>query len=945
MATRADHHHHHHHQHEAAEEESTASKYVERLSERVSRALDHQDLTTVLRAALELQETSKGEGDGDGDEDGGGVCVRGGGGGGVDAEEEGEGEEAVQRALDLCIAEDSKEIELLCRKNCSDFVETMDELSGIKVEAEQLKRQIEKHCDFVVKRNEPELKLLNDLAACYGAVEAHNKARVELESTIQVLELLCSAEKGSNALEGFEVLDLLELLDQEREQKRQGLTKASHAEAANGVGGKEFDRWLVEAISDVRLRLLSRTSEEFNKWLLNARTQQRSVARRKLDQVRRRMKGAAGTIARHQETLKRVREDWGLPLKDMLAKALEGSEQGREGKSTNPFEREDAGGADGENGFAVGLREDDEDGKDGVLSDLDFTILHRCRYLYSRLGMDETFANNYRHQRRLQLRSDLEQKGGSSPFLDQFSDQMERILGFIIIEDKVLHSTQGMISPEDIVEEWEEALQVLVARLSAWLSSRTNFLAQACGICTHVALASTVASHFGLNVEPLKSLINTAVEEYAETLQKESTEWITAICKEDLQGKLKPSLLTKVQASGSAEGWYLGGVEGVARYSACVPEVVNLMLGLLKDGLSLVEGTRIGEDLTFPLSFYDEDAVTEVGDIALSIANFVILPQVKEMVKDEQNDLREASQMMANIYFGFIPALHGLETFVATLCSSRGDQVAATKEMRRESEEAFRNIMESPEYVSRKKGKDGEAGSLPRALLDILYEVMDLTEENVLEILCAKVDSYSANYIMMDWCPSSLGEMELVEDQATSSGGGNIDEVCKESECAREIVAFIKKMSQDSKKYMPEYLHMHLFSQVFQHAADHILQLLSCSAVSRFNLISMVQLKADMRHLKALAVKTLEDDDVDILFAGLVQVLDYLLSCAPESILDPAVKLSLYPTINNQVLGRLLCKYQEIPKDHSAIAKMPFLGKAPAKATINELSGKLLSNV
>jgi hypothetical protein len=230
---------------------------------------------------------------------------------------------------------------------------------------------------------------------------------------------------------------------------------------------------------------------------------------------------------------------------------------------------------------------------------------------------------------------------------------------------------------------------------------------------------------------------------------------------------------------------------------------------------------------------------------------------------------------------------------------------------------------------------------------------MDLSEENVLEILCAKVDSYSANYIMMDWCPSDFPSSSLVvqasdennNSPAAASGGDP-----KESECVHEIVAFIEKISEDSKQYMPPYLHGHLFSQLFKHAADHILRLLSCSAVSKFNLISIMQVKADMKFLKRVAVKILEDEDVDLLFAGLVQVLDYLLSCLPESILDPKVRQSLYPMINTQMLGRLLYKYTEVKKEqlnqgNSNLNISSTIANAPTKAAVEAVAQKLLASV
>ena len=108
----------------------------------------------------------------------------------------------------------------------------------------------------------------------------------------------------------------------------------------------------------------------------------------------------------------------------------------------------------------------------------------------------------------------------------------------------------------------------------------------------------------------------------------------------------------------------------------------------------------------------------------------------------------------------------------------------------------------------------------------------------------------------------------------------------------------------------------------------------------------IVQVKADMKFLKKVAVSILEDDDVDLLFAGLVQVLDYLLSCLPDSILDPKVRQSLYPMINTQMLGRLLYKYTEVKKEQlSQGNNSSTIANAPTKAAVEAVAQKLLASV
>ena len=60
-----------------------------------------------------------------------------------------------------------------------------------------------------------------------------------------------------------------------------------------------------------------------------------------------------------------------------------------------------------------------------------------------------------------------------------------------------------------------------------------------------------------------------------------------------------------------------------------------------------------------------------------------------------------------------------------------------------------------------------------------------------------------------------------------------------------------------------------------------MLQLLSCSAVSRFNLVSSCSSRLTWRTSTGCQENP-QDDDVDILFAG-GGVLEYLLSCAETS--------------------------------------------------------------
>ena len=254
-----------------------------------------------------------------------------------------------------------------------------------------------------------------------------------------------------------------------------------------------------------------------------------------------------------------------------------------------------------------------------------------------------------------------------------------------------------------------------------------------------VALCCTVAQHYGLDCGPLLHFNERATEAYAAALQTESTEWVAAICKDDLARKLRP-VAARPEGRGEEAEWRLDHPAGVQPYSCCVPEVTNLTLSLLQGALELLTGTKVAADLVLPLAYFEDDEERDdVREIAISLVTYVVLPQLKLMVQDERNDLKEATQMMANVYFGFIPAFHGLETYVDELCRSGGDQTLAARRMREESQLAL-STSSSPLVNLKRRGE--EARALPKPILEELYQVMDLSEENVLEILC-EVDSYA----------------------------------------------------------------------------------------------------------------------------------------------------------------------------------------------------------
>ncbi|KAB0363355.1 hypothetical protein FD754_007511 [Muntiacus muntjak] len=81
------------------------------------------------------------------------------------------------------------------------------------------------------------------------------------------------------------------------------------------------------------------------------------------------------------------------------------------------------------------------------------------------IGARETFENYYRKQRRKQARLVLQPPSNMHETLDGYRKYFNQIVGFFVVEDHILHTTQGLVNRAYIDELWEMALSKTVAAL------------------------------------------------------------------------------------------------------------------------------------------------------------------------------------------------------------------------------------------------------------------------------------------------------------------------------------------------------------------------------------------------------------------------------------------------------------------------------------------------
>uniref|UniRef100_A0A8C7J9I6 Exocyst complex component n=1 Tax=Oncorhynchus kisutch TaxID=8019 RepID=A0A8C7J9I6_ONCKI len=160
--------------------------------------------------------------------------------------------------------------------------------------------------------------------------------------------------------------------------------------------------------------------------------------------------------------------------------------------------------------------------EEGVLTaqDLvDFSPVYRCLHIYTVLGDRETFENYYRKQRKKQARLVLQPQSNMQETVEGYRRYFNQIVGFFLVEDHVLHSTQGLLTRAFTDELWNMALSKITAVLRTHSSycSDPDLVLQLKNLI--VIFADTLQG-YGYPVNRLFDLLFEIRDQYNETLLK-----------------------------------------------------------------------------------------------------------------------------------------------------------------------------------------------------------------------------------------------------------------------------------------------------------------------------------------------------------------------------------------------------------------------------------------
>jgi len=343
-----------------------------------------------------------------------------------------------EKKLEKQIRTREREIERMCGFHYTNFVEAINELSGIEGDATKLVRK-------VASTNHDLQELGGKILGRHNEILRIRKQQSNINSTIGRLSSLLPALLEMKKLEAkmklgkyYSALKIIQLIRHE------------HLENCRQF---HFSKIMISKFANYKSEISKTSEKEFKNYLESVQSNSTAVGCQILKRY------TDGPAVHVSNTRKRQIENE-MPEADQ-----------RQG-SSNPFGSEDE---ETKSEFSVatttfGNHHFDEDVSIQEL--IDFKPLYKCLHIHRLLGGNKSFITQYRLEREEQaallFRIPKKRKKSNINFAQLFADFLTQILGFFAVEDFVHHSTRTSLGTSHVTSPSEnDNLDTLVNR--TWL--------------------------------------------------------------------------------------------------------------------------------------------------------------------------------------------------------------------------------------------------------------------------------------------------------------------------------------------------------------------------------------------------------------------------------------------------------------------------------------------
>lgn len=401
-----------------------------------------------------------------------------------------DGDESEQflESLNTRIKVHEKDIERMCNKNYQGFIESVSELLKVKSDAAKLKRLImETNC--VIQDTGKELVKHGEELKMARVVQRNIIATIEaLSLCTPVLELFCKLEEQMDSKQYYSALKTLEQLE--------------HTHLPR-ISGFSFTDMMWNKTPEFGASIEDKSKKEITEFLMNVRATSAQIGEVAMHQTQR-----YNQLELDQDLMQRLN-----PIPVTLDKQSSAASVSKSAESHC---------------------QEFDDSIDELCAQefIDFSPVYRCLHINFVLGKRESFEEFYRVQRLGQLRLVIDPQTLVEDKIPMYKKYFFEILGFFVIEDTVLHTTQGLITRTTVDEFWSMAVQQILAvlRRNCKLCSNVYHLLK---IKRLVVWFCHALNSYGFQVDKLFEVLLEIREHYDELLMKTWGETFSVIFEND----------------------------------------------------------------------------------------------------------------------------------------------------------------------------------------------------------------------------------------------------------------------------------------------------------------------------------------------------------------------------------------------------------------------------
>ncbi|XP_061412482.1 LOW QUALITY PROTEIN: exocyst complex component 6B-like [Lethenteron reissneri] len=406
--------------------------------------------------------------------------------------------------LEARIKSHDREIEKMCNFHYQGFVDSITELLKVRSEAGKVKCQVVATNKQLQETGKELVTEMEELTRC--RVQQRNIATTvdKLNLCLPVLEMYSKLKEQMKAKRYYPALKMLDVLEQEYLPL---------------VSQYRFSRLMLDTLPRLRQEIRDVSMSDLNDFLESIRKHSDKIGQMAMKQ------------AQSQRSL-----DSAVHQRQKSAEAQRG--RGREAAGPGS-DAEPAGNSPASEQDSGILDEDEEEEEEELEEEVlnaqdlvDFSPVYRCLHIYTVLGARDTFENYYRNQRRQQARLVLQAQSNMHETLEGYKKYFNQIVGFFVVEDHILHTTQGLVNRAYMDELWDMALSRIIAVLRTHSSYCTN-PNLVLDLKHLIVLFADTVQGYGFSMNQLFDLLLEIRDQYCEILLKKWAAEFRAIFERD----------------------------------------------------------------------------------------------------------------------------------------------------------------------------------------------------------------------------------------------------------------------------------------------------------------------------------------------------------------------------------------------------------------------------